>query len=153
MVIDGYEGPLVAGEGLLDLPGFWAACLLELCGGDEERGAPGPGWFGADRCDVDAALEALSDEERWPAFCVPFADGHTPVVVGRNHPEDAGTDCFVVHPEWDRHGFLATLDGHHACPGLARRELTHIAGARPAQGISREHGDRPAGALRAWAAA
>ncbi|MGW2746444.1 hypothetical protein [Streptomyces sp. NPDC001450] len=127
MVIDGYEGPVVAGEALLDLPGFWAAYLMYVCGGDEEHGDPSPEWFGADPADVDAAFEALSDEERWPAFRVPFGDGHTAVVVGRNFPDEAGIDYFVVHPEWDRHGFLATLDGHQAGPGLAWRELAHMA--------------------------
>ncbi|MFI6730836.1 hypothetical protein NRF20_43280 [Streptomyces sp. R-74717] len=126
MLIDGFENdPLVAGENLLDLPGFWAAYLLWLCQTEEDD--PDPGWFGADEADTDAAYEALTDEERWPAFPIPFGGGHTALVVGRNLADDAGTEYFITHPDWDRHGYLATLDGHQAGPGLSWRELMHLA--------------------------
>ncbi|MFB9606817.1 hypothetical protein ACFFTQ_28060 [Streptomyces roseofulvus] len=127
VVIDRYEDvPLVAAEGLLALPGFWAAYLLWMCQTEEED--PEPQWFGADAADADAAYEALTDEERWPVLRIPFGDGHSVLVVGRNLTDDPGTEYFVAHPEWDRHGHLATIDGHQAGPGLSWRELTHIAG-------------------------
>ncbi|WP_329375930.1 hypothetical protein OG625_00860 [Streptomyces sp. NBC_01351] len=126
MLIKGFENdPLTAGEGLLSLPGFWPAYLLWLC--QSEDNEPEPGWFGVDEADTDAAYEALTDEEQWPVFRIPFGAGHTVVVLGRNLADDAGTEYFVSHPEWDRHGYLATVDGHQAGPGLAWRELTHIA--------------------------
>ncbi|WP_229869333.1 hypothetical protein [Streptomyces inusitatus] len=126
MLIDGFEkAPLVAGEELLVLPGFWAAYLLWLCRTGEED--PEPEWFGADEADTDAAYEALNDEGRWPVFRIPFSDGHTAVVLACNHADDAGTEYFVSHPAWDRNGYLATIDGHQAGPGLSWRELTHIA--------------------------
>ncbi|MFJ8011003.1 hypothetical protein [Streptomyces sp. NPDC096339] len=59
------------------------------------------------------------DEEAWPAIRIPFAGGHTAVVLHRNYPDDAGIEYFVAHPEWDRHGHLAVADGHYAGPGLA----------------------------------
>ncbi|MFJ8166568.1 hypothetical protein ACIRBY_37390 [Streptomyces sp. NPDC096136] len=127
MLIDGYDdAPLVAAEDLPALPGFWAAYLLWMC--QTEENEPDPLWFGADEADTDAAYEALTAEEHWPVFRIPFADGHTAVVVGRNLEDDPGTEYFVSHPEWDRHGHLATIDGHQAGPGLSWRELTHIAG-------------------------
>ncbi|WP_246094850.1 hypothetical protein [Streptomyces roseicoloratus] len=127
MLIDGYEdAPLVAAEDLLALPGFWAAYLLWMC--QTEENEPDPLWFGADEADTDAAYEALTDEERWPVFRIPFADDHSALIVGRNFADDLGTEYFVSHPEWDRHGHLATVDGHQAGPGLSWRELTHIAG-------------------------
>ncbi|WP_086822701.1 hypothetical protein [Streptomyces sp. NRRL B-24572] len=140
MLIDGYENdPLVAAEELLLLPGFWAAYLLWMC--QTEENDPDPLWFGADEADTDAAYEALTDEERWPVFRIPFADNHSVVIVGRNFTEDLGTEYFVSHPEWDRHGYLATIDGHQAGPGLSWRELTHIAGTPDPQapGIHAPH--------------
>ncbi|WP_405716952.1 hypothetical protein [Streptomyces sp. NBC_00046] len=126
MLIDGFENdPLAAGEGLLSLPGFWPAYLLWLC--QTEDNEPEPAWFGADEADTDAAYEALTDEDRWPVFRIPFGGGHTAVIVGRNLADDAGTEYFISHPEWERHGYLATVDGHQAGPGLSWRELTHIA--------------------------
>ncbi|MEU3792371.1 hypothetical protein [Streptomyces fructofermentans] len=127
MMIEGYEDdPLVAGEELLSRPGFWAAHLLWL-GETGEGPEPEPAWFGADEADADAAYEALCDETRWPVFRIPFAGGHSVLVLGRNLAEDAGTEFFVTHPSWDRLGHLATADGHQAGPGLAWRELIHIA--------------------------
>ncbi|GHF87025.1 hypothetical protein GCM10018790_75680 [Kitasatospora xanthocidica] len=127
MLIDGYEDdPLVAGEELISRPGFWAAYLMWMCGADE-AGDPAPEWFGADAADADAACEALMDEEAWPVFRVPFSGGHSAVVVGRNFPDDRGTEYFVTHPGWGRRGYLATVDGHQAGPGLSWRELIHVA--------------------------
>ncbi|MBM7439352.1 hypothetical protein [Streptomyces sp. HB132] len=127
MLINGFENdPLVAGEGLLSLPGFWPAYLLWLCRTDDNE--PEPAWFGVDEADTDAALEALTDENRWPVFRIPFDAGHTVIVVGRNLADDPGTEYFISHPQWDRHGYLATVDGHQAGPGLSWPELTHIAG-------------------------
>ncbi|MEU6339820.1 hypothetical protein ABZ883_02520 [Streptomyces sp. NPDC046977] len=126
MLIDGFEdAPLVAGEELLSLPGFWAAYLMWLCETEEDE--PDPAWFGVDEADVDAAYEALADAERWPVFRIPFGEGHTAIVLARNLADDAGTEYLVTHPSWGRLGHLATLDGHQAGPGLSWRELIHIA--------------------------
>lgn len=136
VLIDGYEdAPLVAGEELLSLPGFWAAYLMWLC--ETEEGEPAPAWFGVDEADADAAYEALTDAERWPVFQIPFGEGHTGVVLARNLADDAGTEYLVTHPSWSRPGHLATLDGHQAGPGLAWRELIHIASTpdRTAAGV------------------
>ncbi|WP_327249468.1 hypothetical protein [Streptomyces sp. NBC_01320] len=132
-MISGYEDdPLVAGEGLLSRPAFWAAYLMWMCETDDEDGEPAAEWFGADEADVDAAYAELVDEGQWPVFRVPFGGGHSAVVVNRNFPEDEGTEYFVTHPEWGRrHGALATLDGHQAGPGLSWRELVHIANSVP----------------------
>ncbi|MBR7833432.1 hypothetical protein KDL01_09155 [Actinospica durhamensis] len=130
MLIVGYEeDQLVAGEALLDTPGFWASYLIWLCDsdGDEDDDHPSPEWFGATDEEADAAYEALSDESRWPVFRIPFHGGHTAVVLERNFPEDGGTEYAIVHPEWGRPGFLATIDGHQAGPGLSWRELVYIA--------------------------
>ncbi|GAA1113120.1 hypothetical protein [Kitasatospora arboriphila] len=142
MLIDGYDdAPLVAGEELLSHPGFWAAYLLWMCESDDEDAEPGAEWFGADEADVDAVYETLLDAERWPAFRVPFGGGHTAVVVSRNLPDDGGTEYFVTHPDWRRHGHLATVDGHQAGPGLSWPELTHIADTadRTAPGVHDRH--------------
>ncbi|WP_406859276.1 hypothetical protein ABZO31_02865 [Streptomyces sp. HUAS MG47] len=125
--IEESEAALVApGEELLALPGFWAAYLMWLCR-TEEGEQPEPAWFGVDGADADAAYEALSDPERWPVFRVPFGGGHTVVVQACNLPDDPGTQYVVTHPDWDHRGHLATLDGHHAGPGLAWSELLRIA--------------------------
>ncbi|MGW8951335.1 hypothetical protein [Streptomyces sp. NPDC055709] len=126
MLIEGFEdAPLVAGEELLALPGFWAAYLMWLS--QTEEYDPVPTWFGVDGADADVACDALSDEDRWPVFRIPFAGGHTAVVLGCNVPDDPGTEYFITHPEWGHRGCLATVGGHQAGPGLSWGELTHIA--------------------------
>ncbi|MFG2631193.1 hypothetical protein [Streptomyces sp. NPDC048473] len=140
MLIDGFDNdPLVTGEELLAPPGFWAAYLLWICQTEEDD--PDPEWFGVGEADTDAAYDALNDEERWPVFRIPFADGHTATVLGCNFPGDPGTEYFITHPEWGRHGHLATINGHQAGPGLSWRELTHIARTpnRDAPGVHAEH--------------
>ncbi|MER6979794.1 hypothetical protein [Streptomyces carpinensis] len=140
MLTNGFEdAPLVAGQELLALPGFWAAYLMWLS--QTEEYDPVPEWFGVDGADADAAWDALSDENRWPVFQIPFAGGHTAVVLGYNLPDDPGTEYFITHPEWERHGHLATVGGHHAGPGLSWRELTHIARTpdHNAPGVHAEH--------------
>ncbi|MBC6458500.1 hypothetical protein [Actinomadura sp. HBU206391] len=128
MLINGYDDDsLVAGEHLLSHPGFWAAYLMWLTGKDDEFEKPDEEWFGADAADAGAAYEALNDEENWPVFRVPFGGGHTAVVVQRNFPDDWGTEYFITHPDWGRLGYLATIDGHQAGPGLSWQELIHIA--------------------------
>ncbi|MFC9492563.1 suppressor of fused domain protein [Streptomyces hydrogenans] len=78
MLIEGYESaPLVAGDELTGLPGFWAAYLLWMC--RTEENPPEPSWFGADEADTDAAYEALADETRWPVFRIPFYAHHLDV--------------------------------------------------------------------------
>ncbi|MGW1979550.1 hypothetical protein [Streptomyces sp. NPDC001889] len=126
-VIDGWEeAPVVAGEELLALPGFWAAHLLWLSGTEEHD--PTLSWFGVDGADADAACSALSDEDRWPVFRIPFAGGHTAMVLCWNLPDDPGTEYVITHPGWGRrHAGLATVGGHSSGPGLSWRELHHIA--------------------------
>ncbi|AWW43022.1 hypothetical protein [Streptomyces cadmiisoli] len=126
MLIKGFENaPVVAGEELLALPGFWAAYLMWLSQTDEYD--PIPEWFGVDGADADAACDALADEDRWPVFRIPFAGGHTALILGRNFPDDPETEYVITHPGWGRHGHLATISGHQAGPGLSWRELQHIA--------------------------
>ncbi|MFH9552758.1 hypothetical protein [Streptomyces sp. NPDC017435] len=126
MLIQGFENaPLVAGEELLELPGFWAAYLMWLS--ETQEYDPVPEWFGVDGADAAEAWQALSHEDRWPVFRIPFAGGHTALVLGCNLRDDPGTEYLITHPEWGRHGHLATLGGHQAGPGLSWRELTHIA--------------------------
>ncbi|WP_406260076.1 hypothetical protein OH779_01885 [Actinacidiphila glaucinigra] len=140
MLIEGFaKAPVVAGEELLALPGFWAAYLLWLS--QTEEYDPSLSWFDIDGADADAAYEALSDENRWPVFRIPFAEGHTVIVLGINIPDDPGTEYIITHPEWGRNGHLATLGGHHAGPGLSWRELHHIARTpdRDVPGVHDEH--------------
>ncbi|MFD9462538.1 hypothetical protein [Streptomyces sp. NPDC060027] len=140
MLIEGFENaPVVVGEELLALPGFWAAYLMWLS--QTEGYDPVPEWFGVDGADADAAWDALSDEDRWPVFRIPFAGGHTVMVLGCNIPEDPGTEYFITHPGWGRHGHLTTVGGHHAGPGLSWRELHHIARTPDldAPGVHAEH--------------
>lgn len=115
MLIQGFENaPIVAGEELLALPGFWAAYLMWLSQTEEHDASLYP--FGVDGADADAACDALGDEEHWPVFRIPFDDGHTALVLGRNFPDDPETEYFITHPEWGRHGHLATVSGHQAAP-------------------------------------
>lgn len=127
MLIDRFENaPVVAGEELVAIPGFWAAYLMWLSRTEEDDDAT-PEWFGVDGADADAAWEAMGDEDRWPVFRIPFAGGQTVLVLGCNIPDDPATEYLVTHPTWGRHGSLATVGGHQAGPGLSWRELHHIA--------------------------
>ncbi|MGW6394693.1 hypothetical protein ACWFR1_30240 [Streptomyces sp. NPDC055103] len=127
MLIEGFENaPVVAGEELLAMPGFWAAYLMWLSRTEEDDDTT-PEWFGVDGADADAAWEALSDEDRWPVFRIPFAGRHSVTVLGCNMPDDPATEYLITHPAWGRHGHLATVGGHQAGPGLSWRELHHIA--------------------------
>ncbi|MGW3154110.1 hypothetical protein [Streptomyces sp. NPDC001089] len=140
MLTEGFvNAPIVAGEELQGLPGFWAAHLMWLS--ETVEYDPVPEWFGVDGADADAALDALTDEDRWPLFRIPFGGGHTANVLGVNFPDDPGTEYFITHPDWGRHGRLAGLGGHHAGPGLSWRELHHIARTPDltAPGIHAEH--------------
>ncbi|MEY9934826.1 hypothetical protein ABH926_009497 [Catenulispora sp. GP43] len=132
------EGPVVLGDELLELPGFWAAYLLWLCGTQDDVDVPRPALFGADEADCDAAYERLHSFERWPLFRIPFADGHSVSVLGRNFEDDEGLDFHVTHPEWDTRRRLAGIEGHWAGPGLAWPELVHIA-AHPDSGAEGIH--------------
>jgi hypothetical protein len=136
VLIDGYDGyddyPVMPGEALLEMPGFWAAYF----GWIEESE------FGVSEAEFDEAFAALYDESEWPVFRIPFSDGHVAVVVHRNFPEDSGIEYFIQHPGWGRIGYLASLEGHWAGPGLAWRELVHIArnpGPEDAEGIRDPH--------------
>ncbi|MFJ3861727.1 hypothetical protein ACIPRL_36585 [Streptomyces sp. NPDC090085] len=118
MLIKGFENtPIVPGEELLALPGFWAAYLMWLSQTEEYDTFLYP--FGVDGADADAACDALGNEDHWPVFRIPFGDRHTAVVVGRNCPDDPETEYFITHPEWGRHGHLATVSGRQAGPGLS----------------------------------
>ncbi|MFE4973341.1 hypothetical protein ACFRAR_14650 [Kitasatospora sp. NPDC056651] len=126
MLIPGYENePLATGEELVHLPGFWAAYLLWLAEGEDLD--PEPALFGADPADVDAAYERLSDPATWPVVRLPLRHGHSILVVHRNAAEDEGVDYYLAHPDWDRPRSLASTEGHFTGPGLAWRELVHIA--------------------------
>ncbi|WP_280695635.1 hypothetical protein [Kitasatospora sp. GP82] len=126
MLIPGYEdNPLTTGEELLTLPGFWAAYLLWLAEGEDFD--PEPAQFGTDGADADAAYETLNDPGAWPVLRLPLEHGHTIQIVHRNLPDDAGIDFLLAHPDWARPGSLASIEGHFAGPGLAWRELTHLA--------------------------
>lgn len=126
MDIAGYDDdPLVAAEELPGRPGFWAAHLLWLCDGDDRVTAE---WFGTTAAEAEAVEEELLDEDRWPVIRIPFGGGHSALVTNRNAPDDGGTEYAVTHPAWDRLGHLATIGATQAGPGLAWRELTHIAG-------------------------
>ncbi|MEU9143979.1 hypothetical protein [Streptomyces sp. NPDC048349] len=140
MLIDGYhDAPLVAGEELVSYPGFWAAYLMWMCDPEEYEGAPAAEWFGTDAANAEAASTALAGAGTWPVFRVPFAGGHTAMVLSR--PSDHGTQYLITHPDWDRHGHLATIGGRQAGPGLSWRELIHIANTpdRQAPGIHDPH--------------
>jgi hypothetical protein len=138
----GYDDdPVVAGEALLRMPGFWAAYFGWIKDPDARESSPAK-WFGVSEEETAVAYEALYDESAWPAIRIPFADGHVAVVFQRNFPDDPGTEYFIQHPDWGRDGFLATLEGHWAGPGLAWRELVHIArnpGPEEAGGIQDPH--------------
>ncbi|RKT16854.1 hypothetical protein BX285_1209 [Streptomyces sp. 1114.5] len=132
MLITGHENaPLISGEELLALPGFWAAYLLWLAEGEDFE--PEPALFGADGADLDAAYERLSDPAAWPVIRLPIQHGHTILIVHRNFTEDEGIDYYVAHPDWDRPRSLASIEGHFSGPGLAWSELVHVA-RRPGDG-------------------
>ncbi|RSS87045.1 hypothetical protein EF903_17895 [Streptomyces sp. WAC05292] len=127
--INGFDDDsLVAGEELVSRRGFWAAYLMWMCYPASwcvPEPPPTPEWFGADSADAYAVHDALTDEDNRPVFRIPFGGGHTAVVV--NGSEDRGTHYLITHPDWERHGHLATINGPQAGPGLSWRELLHIA--------------------------
>lgn len=126
MVIPGYEDdPLAVSEEWLGLPGFWPAHLLWLAEGEDVD--PEPGWFGVDGADTEEAYGALTDPAAWPVLRLPLQRGHTILILYRNFPEDCGIDYYVTHPSWNRPRSLGSIEGHFAGPGLAWRELVHIA--------------------------
>ncbi|MER5867423.1 hypothetical protein [Kitasatospora sp. NPDC002040] len=127
MLIPGYENdPLIPGEELLALPGFWATHLLLLAEGEDFE--PEPTLFGADDADADAAYEQLFDSAAWPVIQLPVQNGHQILIIFCNHPDDSGVDYYLSHRDWDHLAPLASIDGHFSGPGLAWRELAHIAG-------------------------
>lgn len=125
-MIPGLENdPLVPGEELLGLAGFWAAHLLWLAEGDDYD--PEHDAFGVDAEDADDACQRLTDPATWPVIRVPLRHGHCISIVYRNFLEDEGIDYYLSHPEWDRVEELARLEGHFSGPGLAWRELLYVA--------------------------
>ncbi|HTJ69839.1 MAG TPA: hypothetical protein VL551_20045 [Actinospica sp.] len=131
-MIPGLENePLVPGEELLGLPGFWAAYLLWLAEGEDYE--PEPDALGVDAADADTAFERLTEPAAWPVIRVPLEQGHCISIVYRNFVEDEGIDYYLSHPEWDRIAALASLEGHFSGPGLAWRELIYVAN-RPGDG-------------------
>ncbi|WP_228926431.1 hypothetical protein [Streptomyces sp. DH7] len=128
MLIKGYlDGPLVAGESLLDRPGFWSSHLLAMCGDGACAERPVPEWFGDDGADVDALSEVLFDPERWPVFRVPAEDGPGAVVIYRNLVGDYGTDYLLIHPDSSRAQRLAGRERAVPAIGLTWHELVRIA--------------------------
>ncbi|MFJ3504897.1 MULTISPECIES: hypothetical protein [unclassified Streptomyces] len=128
MLIEGYDdGPLAAGEPLLDRPGFWSNHLPVLCGDGTCAERPVPEWFGEDGADADALSELLFDSERWPVFRVPSETGPGAVVVYRNLIGEYGTDYLLTDPDGNRARRIGGWDGDFTGAGLTWRELTGIA--------------------------
>ncbi|MFE1362768.1 hypothetical protein ACFW84_00790 [Streptomyces anulatus] len=128
MLIKGYlDGPLVAGESLLDRPGFWSNHLLAMCGDGACAERSVPEWFGDDGADVDALSEVLFDPDRWPVFRVPAEDGPGAVVIYRNLVGDYGTDYLLIHPDRSRAQRFAGREGDVSGIGLTWHELVRIA--------------------------
>ncbi|MEU1600364.1 hypothetical protein ABZ468_48355 [Streptomyces sp. NPDC005708] len=124
MLIEGYNsGPLVAGEPLVDRPGFWSNHLWGPCCRD--AGAK-PEWFGDDGADVDAMSDLLMDPERWPVFRMPVEGGYEAVVVYRNLVGDYGVDYMFTHPSWSSAQQIASWDGDLHGDTLMWRELIRI---------------------------
>ncbi|MFH9353876.1 hypothetical protein [Kitasatospora sp. NPDC017646] len=130
MLIPGYgDGPLAAGEPLLEGGGFWWCHLV----GPAEPG-PGEGWleperFGADGADADAMTERLYDGGAWPVFRVPFDGGRVAAVVYRNLEGDGGVEFLLALPGRSRPEVLADFDGDWRGAGVTWPELVRIADA------------------------
>ncbi|WP_316741601.1 hypothetical protein [Streptomyces sp. MK7] len=123
MLIEGYNGgPLVAGEPLVDRPGFWSN---HLWGPSCDAGAE-PEWFGDDGADADAMSEVLMDPERWPVFRVPIEGGHKATVVYRNLVGDHGIDYLFTHPSWSSARQFVGCEGALNGNTLTWRELVRI---------------------------
>jgi hypothetical protein len=138
VLIDGYEDdPLTPGEPLLEMPGFWAAYFgwvgafltEDEAAGRQPLPPASADWFGVSEAEFNEARALLSDEEHWPVFRIPFMGGHTVIVVQWNGEPgvESGTDYLVQHPDWGRSGVLARAGVNPEGPGLAWRELVHIA--------------------------
>ncbi|MGW2554238.1 hypothetical protein [Streptomyces sp. NPDC001635] len=124
MLIEGYNGgPLVAGDPLVDRPGFWSNHLWGPCCRD--AGAE-PEWFGDDGADVDAMSDLLMDPERWPVFRMPVEGGYEAVVVYRNLVGDYGVDYLFTHPSWSGARQIAGWDGDLHGDTLTWRDLIRI---------------------------
>lgn len=152
VLIDGYEGePLVPGEPLLEMPGFWAAYFwwVGMFLTEEEAATgqhpPAPAeWFGVSEAEFNEAHALLSAGEEWPVFRIPLTGGHAVTVVHWNgEPEpEAGADYLIQHPDWGRSAVLARAGPNFDGPGLAWRELVHIArnpDPSAAEGIRNPH--------------
>lgn len=132
MLIKGYDdGPLVAGEALLDRPGFWSNYLMPVCGGGASPARPGPEWFGDDGADADALSEVLFDPERWPVFRVPAEDGPGVVVIHRNMVGEYGIDYLLTHPGRSHAQQVASWEGELSGVGLTWEELVRLADSPP----------------------
>lgn len=132
MLIKGYDdGPLVAGEALMDRPGFWSNYLMPVCGGGARPGRPGPEWFGDDGADADALSEVLFDPERWPVFRVPAEDGPGVVVIHRNMVGEYGIDYLLTHPGRSHAQQVASWEGELSGVGLTWEELVRLADSPP----------------------
>lgn len=128
MLIKGYDdGPLVAGEALLDRPGFWSNHLMPVCGGGASAARPGPEWFGDDGADADALSEVLFDPERWPVFRVPAEDGPGVVVIHRNMIGEYGIDYLLTHAGRSHAQQVASWEGDLSGVGLTWEELVRLA--------------------------
>ncbi|MER7909685.1 hypothetical protein [Streptomyces sp. NPDC096068] len=128
MLIEGYDdGPLTAGEPLLDRPGFWSNHLPVLCADGDCAERPDPEWFGDDGADADALSEVLFDPGHWPVFRVPAGTGPGAVVVYRNLAGDHGTDYLLTDPDGGGARRIARWDADFTGAGLTWRELTGIA--------------------------
>lgn len=128
--IPGYhDGPFDRCPGLLAERMFWMEHLSSWGSGTWRR-LFGPESAWADR---QTYKQQLWQRTAWPTFTIPVAAGHRLHVIYRTpsdyhaHPDEAGVDYLIHHPDWDRAELLARDDGHWIGPGLSWPELVAAA--------------------------
>ncbi|MFD6275098.1 hypothetical protein ACFWFI_05920 [Streptomyces sp. NPDC060209] len=128
MLVKGYDDcPLVAGEPMVDRPGFWSNHLMAICGDESSAACPAPDSFGEDGADTDALSEILFDPERWPVLRIPAAEGPGAVVIYRNLVGDHGIDYLLTHPDRSYAHRITGWEGGFSGIGLTWSELVRVA--------------------------
>ncbi|MFB7668152.1 hypothetical protein ACFC1R_30235 [Kitasatospora sp. NPDC056138] len=129
--IPGYhDGPFNRCPELLDERLFWMRHLYTWGAGGARGLFFGPDYAWADHRTYQQRLWQRTD---WPVFTIPLAAGLRLHVVYRMpsdyhaHPDEAGVDYLVHHPDWDGAELLARDDGHFMGPGLSWPELVAVA--------------------------